>query len=437
MLNSFLLIVWVTYFMVRFLYSLLLYCLFPLVIFYLMARSLKNKDYRKRWNERFGIKQLQQTDLLIHSVSMGETLAALPLIRQLQQAYPALSITVTTTSPTGSTEVLKGLGDTVQHCYLPFDFSLCIHRFLKQIKPKYLIIMETELWPNLMHFAFKMDTKLMLANARLSEKSVKQYRKYIKLTLPMLNKLAVIATQSDVVSQRFIELGMDHLKVQSCGSLKFDLKISSKQQQSASDLRQRLKVEDRFIWVAGSVHPGEFEDVLQAHQQVLMVQSDALLIIVPRHPEQFNAAASIIKASQLTWVRRSTEVEVGNNIQVLLGDTMGELLSFYGAADQAFVGGTLIENGGHNPLEPAALGLPVLLGPHYWDFAEIADLLNEAGGLRFVDTAKSLSIALIDYLHKGDNYQQASVAALNVVEQNKGALVKHLSLIKLMMTSSN
>ncbi|MCL1124416.1 lipid IV(A) 3-deoxy-D-manno-octulosonic acid transferase [Shewanella surugensis] len=421
--------------MARFLYSLLLYCLFPLVIVYLMVRSFKSKDYRKRWDERFGMKGLRQTDLLIHSVSMGETLAALPLIRQLQQDYPELSITVTTTSPTGSAEVIKGLGDTVQHCYLPFDFSVCIHRFLKQIKPQYLIIMETELWPNLVHFASKMNTKLMLANARLSEKSATQYRKRIKLTLPMLDKLDLIVTQSDLISERFVELGVEGRKVHVCGSLKFDLQIAAQQQKAADDLRQILTLEERFIWVAGSVHPGEFDDIINAHKQLLLVQPNALLIMVPRHPEQFNAAAAAIKTSQLDGIRRSMQAEVETKTQVLLGDTMGELLSFYGVADQAFVGGTLIENGGHNPLEPAALGLPVLLGPHYWDFAEIADLLNEAGALRFIDSAESLSAALIDYLSKGVNYQQASAAALEVVAQNKGALDKHLQLIKAIMSS--
>ncbi|WP_298774955.1 lipid IV(A) 3-deoxy-D-manno-octulosonic acid transferase [uncultured Shewanella sp.] len=415
--------------MARFLYSLLLYCLSPLVVLYLVFRSVKSKDYRHRWLERFGLKRLSQTDLLIHSVSMGETLAALPLIRAIKCAYPELSITVTTTSPTGSAEVVKSLGESVQHCYLPFDFSLCVYLFLKKLKPKYLIIMETELWPNLIHFAAGMDTKLMLVNARLSEQSMRQYQKYLKLALPMLNKVDLIATQSPLISQRFTSLGVSDKKLFACGSLKFDLNIDSDQQDKAVKLRQILKLKERFIWVAGSAHPGEFDDILNAHKQLLAVQPNALLILVPRHPEQFNAAAVAITAHQLSSVRRSDKVEVDLATQVLLGDTMGELLSFYGAAEQAFVGGTLIENGGHNPLEPAALGLPVLLGPHYWDFAEIADLLYEAGGLRFIDSAESLSQSLITYLQDNEACRKACMAALGVVDENRGSLTNHLNLI--------
>ncbi|WP_299002482.1 lipid IV(A) 3-deoxy-D-manno-octulosonic acid transferase [uncultured Shewanella sp.] len=419
--------------MARFLYSVLLYCLSPLVVLYLLFRSVKSEDYRQRWLERFGFKRLSQTEILIHSVSMGETLAALPLIRAIQSTYPELSITVTTTSPTGSAEVVKGLGGSVQHCYLPFDFSLCIALFLKKIRPKYLIIMETELWPNLIHFAANMGTKLMLVNGRLSDKSMRQYQKYIHLALPMLNKLDLIATQSPSISQRFSSLGVDSEKIFSCGSLKFDLSIDTVKLNAATKLRATLKLQERFIWVAGSVHPGEFDDILTAHKQLLAVQPNALLIMVPRHPEQFNAAAAAITAHQLLSVRRSDKIEVDIDVQVLLGDTMGELILFYGAADQAFVGGTLIENGGHNPLEPAALGLPVLLGPYYWDFAEIADLLSEAGGLRFIDSAETLSRALIVYLKDKEAYRQASIAALSVVESNRGSLVNHMRLIEPLM----
>ncbi|WP_299489721.1 lipid IV(A) 3-deoxy-D-manno-octulosonic acid transferase [uncultured Shewanella sp.] len=416
--------------MSRVIYSFLLYCVSPLVILYLLFRSFKSKDYRQRWSERFGLKKVLQTDVLIHSVSMGETLAALPLIKAIRQIYPDLSITVTTTSPTGSAEVIKGLGDSVQHCYLPFDFSICVYRFLKQIRPKFLIIMETELWPNLIHFAAKMDTKLILANARLSEKSMSQYQKYSQLTLPMLSKLDAIATQSSLISQRFAALGVDKKRLYACGSLKFDLNITTSKRQEAARLRQLLKLNERFIWVAGSVHPGEFDDVLNAHKKLLVIEPNALLIMVPRHPEQFNAAAVAINTHQLDYIRRSESVEVTISTQVLLGDTMGELLSFYGAADQAFVGGTLIENGGHNPLEPAAFGLPVFVGPHYWDFAEIAVLLNEAGGLQFIDSANTLAAGLSAYIQNNVAYRKASLAALDVVDKNRGSLNRHIDLIE-------
>ncbi len=275
---------------------------------------------------------------MIHSVSMGETLAAIPLIKAVQQQYPLMSITVTTTSPTGSAEVVKAFGSSVQHCYLPFDISVCVKRFLNQVSPKQIIIMETELWPNLVHQASKLGVKIMLANARLSQKSAEQYQKRITLSQPMLQSLDMIAAQSQQAAERFVALGVSPDRVKVCGSLKFDLTIPAEKLIQARELRDLWRDDNASIWVAGSVHPGEFDAMLQAHKRLLLESPDALLIMVPRHPEQFNAAAEQITASGLSLARRSQQDEVSATTQVLLGDTMGELLTFYGAADQAFVG---------------------------------------------------------------------------------------------------
>lgn len=413
----------------RFIYSALLYLLLPLLVLYLAFRSIKSPDYRYRWGERFGLAKLKQSDLLIHSVSMGETLAAIPLINAIRQHYPQMTITVTTTSPTGSAEVVKALGSNVQHCYLPFDIAICVNRFLSQLSPKQIVIMETELWPNLIHQASKQGVKVMLANARLSEKSAGQYSKRMKLSQPMLQSLDIIAAQSPQTAERFIELGVSPSRVSVCGSLKFDLTLPEDKIIEAKILRQQWRDMSAPIWVAGSVHPGEFDAMIQAHKRLLASKPEALLVMVPRHPEQFNAAAEKILASGLSLARRSLQDKVSSSTQILLGDTMGELLTFYGAADQAFIGGTLINNGGHNPLEAAAFGLPVYVGPNHWDFAEITKLLEDAGALKVIVSADELAEDLIAKFNDKLIYQTASDAGLRVVDTNKGALKLQFELV--------
>jgi 3-deoxy-D-manno-octulosonic-acid transferase len=414
----------------RHLYSALLYIISPLLLVYLSLRAYKSPDYRGRWGERFGMSKLSPSQVLIHSVSMGETLAAIPLIKALMQAHPEWRFTVTTTSPTGSAEVLKALGDTVQHCYLPFDFPFSVQRFLKQLKPELCVIMETELWPNLVHQAHQLGCKLVLANGRLSQKSADKYANYPKLNLPMLQSLDVLAVQTQAEAARFIALGVEANRVQVCGSLKFDLQIEESKRQQATALRQSWQRTLSPVWVAGSVHPGEFSAILAAHKHILARFPKALLIMAPRHPEQFELAASTIQQAGLSIVRRSTEQPMNSDTQVLLGDTMGELLMLYGCGDHAFVGGTLIENGGHNPLEPAAMGLSVCVGPHHWDFAQITELLTDAGGLTVVDSAETLAAHLLSLFEQADLAQQGAKAALGVVANNRGALVKQLAVIE-------
>ncbi|ABZ78753.1 Three-deoxy-D-manno-octulosonic-acid transferase domain protein [Shewanella halifaxensis HAW-EB4] len=414
----------------RSLYSLALYLISPLLLVYLAVRAFKSKDYRGRWNERFGLKSLKQTDLLVHSVSMGETLAAIPLIKQIQLQHPQLSITITTTSPTGSAEVARAFGNSVQHCYLPFDLAWCAKRFVKQVAPKCCIIMETELWPNLIHYLKQAGTQVLLANARLSQKSADSYRKHHKLTTPMLKLLDGIAAQSQQAAERFIALGVAPERVTVCGSLKFDINIDKQRIDTAIKLRAQWLATDKPVWVAGSVHPGEFDALIMAHQQLLAKYPNAMMVMVPRHPEQFDAAAQAIKSAGLTLIRRSMAKPVLPETQVVLGNTMGELLTFYGAADQAFVGGSIIVHGGHNPLEPAAMGLPVMMGPHYRDFNEITQLLESAGALKVVDSAEALAERLIYLFDDKAAYNQASAAARAVVEQNRGSLTKQLEVVE-------
>ncbi|QQX80373.1 lipid IV(A) 3-deoxy-D-manno-octulosonic acid transferase [Shewanella sp. KX20019] len=418
----------------RSLYTALLYLLLPLLVVYLAVRAFKSPGYRGRWDERFSLKGLQQTDLLLHCVSMGETIAAIPLIKQIQASHPNLTITVTTTSPTGSAEVVRAFAGTVQHCYLPFDLAWCSRRFVKQVAPKTCIIMETELWPNLVHYLKANDSKVLLANARLSQKSADAYQKRPRLNLPMLQSLDAIAAQSEQAAARFIELGASHEKVTVCGSLKFDLTIDDTFIEAAKALRESWQAQHRPVWVAGSVHPGEFELMLQAHKRVMQQYPTALMIMVPRHPEQFDAAVTAVKQANMRVTRRSLHHGVTAQTQVVVGDTMGELLTFYAAADQAFVGGTLIESGGHNPLEPAAVGLPVCVGPHHWDFKEITQLLAVKGALQIVDSSEQLAQTLVELLVNREAYTQASDAAKQVVAENRGALKKQFSLVESLLS---
>ncbi|HEW9974510.1 TPA: lipid IV(A) 3-deoxy-D-manno-octulosonic acid transferase [Shewanella algae] len=417
-------------------YSLLLYLLSPLLLLYLAFRALKSPDYRGRWGERFGLFKAKPTDLLIHTVSMGETLAAVPLIKALMQANPDLSVTVTTTSPTGSREVNKAFGDTVQHCYLPFDLPWCVRRFLNRLKPANLIVMETELWPNLLHQAKKQGVGIMLANARLSAKSAAKYQKWAGLSLPMLQLLDKVAVQTQAEAERFIALGVAGDKLSVCGSLKFDLQLDQHKITKARGERQLWGRASSPVWVAGSVHPGEFAAMLECHKRLLALWPEALLIMVPRHPEQFDNAATAIKQAGLAYVRRSSGHELAAETQVLLGDTMGELLGLYACGDLAFVGGTLITNGGHNPLEPVALGLPVFVGPHHWDFAEITRLLQDAGALQLVEDASSLASGITALLQDSDARRHAAQAGLEVVSSNRGALQKQLQLAQALLSGT-
>ncbi|MGK0411247.1 MAG: 3-deoxy-D-manno-octulosonic-acid transferase [Shewanella psychromarinicola] len=245
----------------------------------------------------------------------------------------------------------------------------------------------------------------------------------------MLNKLNLITVQTQREADRFIHLGVDIQRIHVCGSLKFDLTIDPTKKNQANTLRAQWERGNSPIWVAGSVHPGEFEAILTAHKQLLTVFPEALLIMAPRHPEQFNLAAFTVTQTGLTLARRSTNDEVNSQTQVLLGDTMGELVMLYGAADQAFIGGTLINHGGHNPLEPAAMGLPVYVGPNHWDFAQITQLLTDAGALTCITSADELAQGLQHKFTDSQMYQAASSAALAVVEQNRGALLKQFTLI--------
>lgn len=411
------------------LYTILLYLIQPLVWFRLLWRSRKAPDYRKRWLERYGFckNKVKSGGILVHAVSVGETLAAIPLIKTLQKQYPQLPITVTTMTPTGSKQVKTLLKDSVSHVYLPYDLPCAIHRFLKAVKPKLVIIMETELWPNLISQCHNQKIPLIIANARLSERSANRYHKLGKAISKLLTKISTVAAQNKQDGERFLSLGLptEHLTV--TGSIKFDIELTDKQ--SLAQLKQQWQLH-RPVLIAASTHSGEDEIILSAFQRLLKNHSNLLLILVPRHPERFKTVEELISDNKLNYIKRSTKQIPTEQTQVILGDTMGELLELYGLANIAFVGGSLIEHGGHNPLEPALHHIPIISGKYFFNFKVICEQLIEANGMLICDsTADSLYSTVNSLLNDDNRCQQIGENAYQVLKRNQGALNRLLKVI--------
>ena len=414
----------------RTLYTALFYLGLPLVAIRLWLRARKAPAYAKRIGERFslGLPSMQPGGIWVHAVSVGESIAAAPMIRALLQRYPQLPITVTCMTPTGSERIqaLFANEPRIQHCYLPYDLPCAAKRFLDRVQPKLAVIMETELWPNHIHQCAQRGIPVALANARLSERSAKGYGRFRKLTEPMLAEMSLFAVQTEAEAERFRDLGARAETVEVTGSIKFDLTIDPQLLLRATALRTQWQAQERPVWIAASTHDGEDEVVLAAHRQLLASHPDALLILVPRHPERFNAVFELCRQQAFTTVRRSSGEPVTPGTPVLLGDTMGELLFLYALADSAFVGGSLVPNGGHNLLEPAALAKPVLSGPHVFNFHEIAAQLRSAGALQEVEDAEGLALAVQRLLELPRDAKRMAEAGLNVMRSNQGALQRLL-----------
>lgn len=414
----------------RTLYTALFYLGLPLVAIRLWLRSRKAPAYAKRIGERFsyGMPTLQPGGIWVHAVSVGESIAAAPMIRALLQRYPQLPITVTCMTPTGSERIhaLFANEPRIQHCYLPYDLPCAAARFLDRVQPKLAVIMETELWPNHIHQCAKRGIPVALANGRLSERSAKGYGRFSKLTAPMLAEMSLFAVQTEAEAQRFGDLGARPETVEVTGSIKFDLTIDPQLLQRAAELRGQWQALERPVWIAASTHEGEDEVVLNAHRRLLANHPDALLILVPRHPERFNSVFELCQREGFATVRRSTGASVDAQTSVLLGDTMGELLFLYALADSAFVGGSLVANGGHNLLEPAALAKPVISGPHLFNFLDIAAQLRSAGALAEVDDAEGLATEVQRLFELPRDAQRMAEAGLSVMRRNQGALQRLL-----------
>lgn len=414
----------------RTLYTILFHLGLPLIALRLWLRARKAPAYAQRIGERFahGLSPMQTGGIWVHAVSVGESIAAAPMIRTLLARYPQLPITITCMTPTGSERIQSMFASEprVQHCYLPYDFPWAAGRFLDHIQPKIGVIMETELWPNHIHQCAKRGIPTVLANARLSERSARGYGKFARLTRPMLAEMSLIAVQTETEAQRFRDLGARPDCVAVTGSIKFDLTIDPQLLERAARQREVWQTAARPVWIAASTHAGEDEVVLSAHRDVLKNHPDALLILVPRHPERFDSVFELCQQQGFASVRRSTDAPVTEATSVLVGDTMGELLFLYALADIAFVGGSLVPNGGHNLLEPAALDKPVLSGPHLFNFLEIAAMLRNAGALEEVSDSAGLAAVVQRLIEQPEQAHQMADAGLGVMKANQGALQRLL-----------
>ncbi|WP_137887087.1 lipid IV(A) 3-deoxy-D-manno-octulosonic acid transferase [Pseudomonas sp. 2FE] len=422
----------------RSLYSVLFHLGLPLIGARLALRARNAPAYAKRIGERFAcnLPPLKAGGIWVHAVSVGESIAAAPLIRELLLRYPQLPITVTCMTPTGSERIWALFGDRVQHCYLPYDLPWAAARFLERVRPKLAVIMETELWPNHIHQCALRKIPVVLANARLSERSARGYARFAGLTAPMLAQMSWLAVQTEAEAERFRALGARAECVTVTGSIKFDLSIDPELLLRAAALRADWQATARPVWIAASTHAGEDELVLAAHRQLRQSDPDALLILVPRHPERFDSVFELCKKSGMTTVRRSSAAAPTAETAVLLGDSMGELLFLYALADVALVGGSLVPNGGHNLLEPAALGKPVLAGPHLFNFLEIAAQLREAGALLEVMDAAQLAQQVAALWHEPQTAERMRAAGLAVLERNQGALARLLEGLARLLASA-
>lgn len=406
----------------RTIYTLLLRLLTPLVLLRLGWKGMKNRDYWHRWPQRFGYfsaPPLRQP-LWLHAVSVGEFQAAIPFIRKLLQDQPQHSIVVTTTTPTGSSRVSSTFGEQVFHVYLPYDLPGAVNRFLDAVQPRLALVMETEIWPNLYHACHRRGIPICVANARLSIHSMQGYQRLRRLTAQTLGYIDCIAAQSETDRQRFLTLGAAADRLRVMGNIKFDLELPAPQLTAGDALRAQFG--QRFVWIAGSTHEGEEIQVLEAHRAIGLSLQRPLLILVPRHPERSNHVATLCQRQGFRVARRSRREAVDAAIDIYLGDTLGEMLTLYRAADLAFVGGSLVPVGGHNLLEPAALGLPVLSGPHLFNFLEISQALSKAAALRKVENPPQLAKIVLQLAADAGARQRMGDAGRTLVSDNRGAL---------------
>ena len=414
----------------RKLYTLLLYLLTPFVIARLAWRGIRAPDYWRRWPERFGtIKPaLGERVIWIHAVSVGEVLATEPVVQALLEQYPEHSILVTTVTPTGSARVTALFGNAVAHVYAPYDLPGAVSKFLDRVRPQLAIVMETELWPNLFHACQQRSVPLLLVNARLSERSVAGYQRVRSLASQTLSAVTEIAAQSELDADRFRSLGADERRIKVTGNMKFEQRIPPSLLERAEVLRRDWGV-GRAVWVAGSTHEGEDEQLLDVFRQLRQQFMDCLLVLVPRHPERFETVTELCRHRGYNTVLRSEGVSCTPDTEVFIGDSMGELPLFYAASDVAFVGGSLVRHGGHNLLEPAALGVPVVTGPHVFNFVEICELLLQAGACEKVDDTAGLLRTVSLWLEDANERHQVGQRGRQVVEKNRGALQSVLAMI--------
>lgn len=407
----------------RLLYIVLLYLVAPLLWVGLWWKGRRDPAYRRRAPERFGhVPRVPGgVAVWVHAVSVGETLAALPLIRALVARHGDGQVLVTSGTPTGSERVRAALGDTVWHCYAPYDLPHAVHRFLGRVQARQVMVMETELWPSLFRQLARRRIPLMIGNARLSERSLRGYSRVAGFAASVLGDITLVGAQSEADAERFRQLGAPRVEV--LGNLKFD--IEPDPQTVAEARARRARWGDGPVWIAASTHEGEEALALDAHRRLRERHPGAVLLLVPRHPPRFSGVARVLKEGGWDWAARSSGWPE-TPPAVVLGDSMGEMWTYLALADVAFVGGSLVPVGGHNVLEPAALGLPVLFGPHMQNFAPARTALLEANAALEVQDANTLFEAVSTLAQDADRRRTMGAAAMAALAPHRGALAAHL-----------
>ena len=413
----------------RFLYELLADLLFPVMLFHIAWRMMKNPEYKKRVGEWFGryFYTLNNT-IWIHAVSGGEVITIQPMVEQLLKDYPHRPILITTTTITGAKQVERLFANRVHHAFLSIDLQFSVKTFLAAMQPRAAIFVETEIWPTLLCACEKNGINTFLINARLSEKSFKRYRLVKWLIEEALQSFKHIAVQTEVEAERFHQLGVRYQQMTVTGSLKFDVMREDRLFTDAAALREQLG-RDRFVWCAASTHPGEEKMVLAAHELVLKHIPSALLILVPKRPDRFKEVQVLVERSFRMVSRRQHELPA-HHTEVYFGDTLGELVLLYAASDVAFVGGSLVPHGGHNLLEPASVNCPIISGRYLQNFHVISQLLTAAKGLILVDDAASLADALLSLQANPQGARAQAQRAHRVYAANRGALQKQYAILR-------
>jgi 3-deoxy-D-manno-octulosonic-acid transferase len=417
--------------MMRRLYSALIYCAMPFAFAMVLWRGVRDRSYWQGLGERFGWgpPSSDAPSLWLHAVSLGEMTAAAPLVRALRSRYPQTPLLLTTATPTGRARARDLYGAAVDVRFLPYDTPGAVARFMDRTRPRLAILMETELWPNLFRQCERRRVPLVLASARLSAKSVARYRRFGGLFRGIFSASSLIAAQTREDAERFMAIGAPSARIQVVGNIKFDVQVSEEVMARGGALRASLGA-GRPVWIAGSTHAGEEEQVLAAHRRLRTEQPTALLLLVPRHPDRFDAVAEQLRHGAVRFTRRSGGELPDGATQVVLVDTVGELAALYAAADVAFVGGSLVPIGGHNLLEPAALGLPVLTGPSHFASQDIARLLIQQGAALEVQDAGELAAALARLLGDLTERQRMGAVGRRLVESNRGSVARLLELIE-------
>ncbi len=411
------------------LYSLILYLLLPVALLRLAWRGLRNPAYWRRWPERFGYAPVMDPAgcVWLHAVSVGETRAAVPLVHALLRLYPERRILITSMTLTGSDQVRELFDKQVEHCYVPYDLPMAVRRFLDRTRPAVAVIMETEFWPNLFHQCHARGIPLVLANVRMSERSARGYQRFAGFTRATLANVSHIGAQSGDDAGRLRALGATRVDV--TGSIKFEIDVPADLAAKAATLRSGFG--NRPVWVAASTRVGEEDHVLDAFARLRERIPRLLLVLVPRHPERFESVAKLCLQRGLAVERRSTNKHsVAPDTAILLGDTMGELLLFHAVADVSYIGGSLVPLGGQNLLESAAVGTPVVFGPHMFNFSDISRMAIERGAGRQVQDSSELASAVASYLENPTVRKAAGEAGLRMVAENRGALDRTLALVR-------